>query len=398
MRILQITPRVPFPLDEGGKIGIYNITKFLSLRGHRITMITFDPSLGEDKDYPELTKYCELYLVQKNLNNNAFNIIGSLFSNESYNIRKYYSREMSEKVFSLLTTDKFDIVHIDGLHMARYGVLIKKFFDLPVVLREHNIESIIMKRVSENAENILVKNFARLQYKKIYNYEKSIVEKFDKCIVITKEDEKVLKQMNPRAITTVIPAGVDSDFFNPLDIKEEDFTIVFVGSLEWYPNVDGVIWFLNKVYPIVKHKIPFLRFYVVGKNPPESVLSFNSPDIAVTGYVEDVREYIAKSNLVVVPLRIGGGMRIKILESMAMGKAVVSTTIGAEGIEAANNKEIILADTELDFANAVVNILSDKEKRKRIGENALRLVNDKYTWGKVAERFEEEYKRLIEQR
>jgi len=398
MNILQIAPRVPFPPDDGGKIGIFNITKYLSLRGHNITLVTFENLLDTKKDYLELQNYCKLFVVPKNLNNSIGSIVKSLFSNISYNIEKYGSKEMLQKVLELLETKEFDIVHIDGLHMARYGVEIKKFFDIPIALREHNIESIIMKRVSENAKNILIKSFTLLQYKKIYNYEKYVTSKFDECIVITKEDDFTLKKMNPKAQTFVIPAGADTSFFYPLPVKEVDSSIVFVGSLEWFPNVEGIMWFLNRIYPIIKQKIPLFKLYIVGKNPPESILSYNSPEIIVTGYVKDVREYVSKSSLVVVPLRIGGGMRIKILESMAMGKAVVSTTIGAEGIDAKNDEEIIIRDREDDLVNAVTDLLVDEGKRKRIGENALKFVREKYTWEKVAERFEEEYLRLIRQR
>jgi glycosyltransferase involved in cell wall biosynthesis len=395
MNILQIAPRVPFPPDDGGKIGIFNITKYLSLREHNITLVTFENSLDTKKDYSELQNYCKLFLVPKNLNNSVSGIVKSLFSEVPYNIQKYISQEMLKTINQLLQAEEFDIVHVDGLHMAYYGIEIKKFFDIPITLREHNIESIIMKRVSENTKNILIKSFTLLQYKKIYSYEKYVTNEFDKCVVITKEDENTLKKLNPKAPTVVIPAGVDLNFFYPLSAKEVEFSIVFVGSFDWYPNVEGVTWFLKKIYPIIKQKTPLLKLYIVGKNPPESIISFNSPNIIVTGYVKDVRDYVAKSQVFIVPLRIGGGMRIKIIEAMAMGKAVVSTSIGAEGIEAKNNEEIIIKDREEGLANAITDLLVDEEKRKRIGEKALELVKEKYMWEKVAENFEKEYLKLI---
>lgn len=394
MNILQIAPRVPFPLDDGGKIGIFNITKYLSLRGHNITLIAFDDLSSLQQDYSELENYCKLFTVPKNSSNITSLAIKNLFSSMPYNIQKYISQEMLRSIFELLKTQEFDIVHIDGLHMAYYGVEIKKTFNIPVVLREHNIESIIMKRVSENSKNILIKSFALLQFKKIYRFERSVTGEFDKCIVITPEDENLLRKMNPKAQLTVIPAGVDLGIYYPLPAKEVDHSIIFIGNLEWYPNVDGLLWFLRRIYPAIKQKISSIKFYIVGKNPPRALLSFASPDIIITGYVKDVREYISKSKLVVVPLRIGGGMRIKILEAMAMGKAVISTPIGAEGINAKNDEEIIIRDGENDLANAVVELIFNDEERMKIGESAFKFVSGKYAWNKIAEKFEEEYLRL----
>jgi sugar transferase (PEP-CTERM/EpsH1 system associated) len=392
MRILQITPRIPYPPDDGGKIGIFNITKYLSMRGHKITLLSLDSI--PVKDMSGLEKFCNVEPVFANTSNSYLKMFLNLFSPSPYTMSKYYIKDFETKLYNLLKKNRFDIVHIDSLHMAYYGKMIKSYFNIPIVLREHNVESVIWERYYQESSNLLKKIYAGMQFKKVYKYESKILEVFDKCLMITKEDEKRIKQMNPKIKTAVVPAGVDTSKFFPMDIPEEPYSIVSVASMDWMPNIDGVIWFYKKIFPKIKREIPSAKLYIVGKNPPLEIKNIVDKNVIVTGYVEDVREYIAKAAVFIVPLKVGGGMRIKILNALAMSKAIVSTSVGCEGIEVTDGKNICVANREEDFARKIIELMLDREKRERIGKNGLELIRKKYTWEKMASLIEEEYIKL----
>lgn len=394
MNILQIAPRVPFPLYDGGKIGIFNITKYLSLRGHKITLLSLT-STKESTELYELEKFCKVKIIYANTKNSYFKMLINIFSPLPYTMFKYYNKDFEMELCRLLREESFDIVHIDSLHMAYYVKMVKENFDIPVVLREHNVESVIMRRYSQNETNPVIKAYASMQFRKIYKYESKILQAFDLCLMITKEDEKRIKAMNPLVKTTVVPGGVDTSYFYPLEEPVDEKALIFVGTLDWIPNIDGILWFCKSIFPLIKKQEPFAKLYIVGKNPPPKILALRCESIIVTGFVEDVRPYISKASVFVVPLRVGGGMRIKILEAFSMAKAVVSTSIGCEGIDVENGKDIYIEDNEDKFAKRVVELMRDREKRSEIGRNAFELVKTKYTWETVSELIEGEYNKLI---
>jgi glycosyltransferase involved in cell wall biosynthesis len=279
--------------------------------------------------------------------------------------------------------------------MAYYGKFVKEHFGLPTVLREHNVESTIWERYYQGIRNPLVRAYARFQFKKVYKYESEIVADFDRCFMITEKDKERIKRMNPRVKASVIPAGVDFSYFHPIDVSIEPYSIVSVASMDWLPNVEGIIWFITKMWPIVKQRIPQAKLYIVGKNPPTKIKKLAGEDIIVTGFVEDVRGYMAKGAVFIVPLRTGGGMRIKILNALAMGKAVVSTSVGCEGIDVEDGRNICIADSEEEFVQGVINLLNNGNKREQLEEEGLRLVKEKYQWERIAEQIEREYEKIL---
>jgi glycosyltransferase involved in cell wall biosynthesis len=204
--------------------------------------------------------------------------------------------------------------------------------------------------------------------------------------------------LNPRIRTAVVPAGVDLQYFEPVqDVSEEPFSIVSVAALDWLPNVDSVLWFCDRILPLVRQELPQARMYVVGKNPPASVRALaQRENIVVTGYVEDIRQYVAQGSVVVVPMRMGGGIRVRILQMMAMAKPVVSTSLGAEGIDVTDRQDILLADGEVDFAQATLQLLREPALRGHIGNNAHQLVERRYSWDTVVDLTERVYRRVVQ--
>ncbi|HER24651.1 MAG TPA: glycosyltransferase [Candidatus Atribacteria bacterium] len=392
MKILQITSRLPYPPIDGGSIEIYNNIKYLALRGHDITLISL---VNKRKKVSELKKYCELITIKKNTGNHFLGYFLNIFIDTPYTISKYHSNKVKKEIRELLKKDNFDIIILNQLHTAYYGNFIKKEYNLPIVLREQNTENIIMKRFYKNQNNIFIKFYAYLQYKKLYKYESKICEIFDRCFMITKIDEKTIKDMNSNVKTNVVPAGVDISYFYPLKFKEEEFSLVSVASMNWLPNVEAIEWFCKEVQPLIKKEIQKVKLYIVGINPPNNIKSLANNNVIVTGFVEDVRKYLAKGQVFIVPLKTGSGMRIKILNALAMGKAIVSTSIGCEGIDVVDGKNIYIADNKEEFAEKVVFLLNNKDERDRIGKEGLKLVKEKYQWEKIAEDIETEFKKII---
>lgn len=392
MKILQISPKKPYPPTDGGKIVAYNTIKYLSMRGHEITLVSI---VDKEEEIPELERFCEWIPIQKDTATTTAGLLSNLFSKKPYTISKYHSEKIKQKIRDILRKVNFDIVHIDGLHAAYYGTYIKQEFDLPVVLREYNVEAKIMERFYKNQKNTLIKVYAYLQYKKLSRYEAVVCEVFDKCFMITEVDERRIKEMNPRVKTSVISSGVDTSYFYPMEAEEDPLSIVSVASMDWLPNVEGMLWFCKNIFPLIKKEIPETKLYVVGKNPPDEIKNLASKDVIVTGFVEDEREYMAKSMVFIVPLKTGSGIRIKILNALAMGKAVISTSIGCEGIEVQHRKNIYIADTEKEFAQGAIELLKNKDIREGIGEEGLRFIREKYQWEQIAEQIENEYRKAV---
>jgi glycosyltransferase involved in cell wall biosynthesis len=392
MNILQIVPQIPYPPDNGARIGIFNVTKHLALRGHNIVMF----SLGTDRDtkQKELEEYCELYTVEKDTKTSFSGIVSNLFESTPYTILKYYSADVLRKLMNVSRVRKPDVVHVDHLHMAIYGKLLKQHCDVPIALREHNVEYVIWERFYKVQKNPFIKAYAYLQYEKVKQYERTMCGYYDRVFAITQDDEERLRRLNKSIKTTVIPAGVDTAYFASKQTIEE-YSILFLGSLDWQANIDGLLWFIEKIFPLVLKQDLSVKLLIVGKNPVGKIMALRSSQIEVHPNVPDVREYIEKAKVFIVPLRIGGGMRLKILEAFAMQKAIVSTSVGCEGIEVENDKELMIADDEQSFAEQVISLLSDGGKRKRLGNQGYELVKRKYSWERVAKSFEAVYEELV---
>lgn len=402
MKLLQLTGRLPYPPDDGGKIGIFNLTKYLSLRGHRIVLLSITSSRKKEtsRNIEGLRKWCDVRTVYKNTETNLWGLFLNLFFKIPYPISKYHTSKVKDAIRKILSNGRFDLVHIDSLHMAYYAEFIQREFKLPVVLREHNVQTTIMERYYRRQENPLIKLYAYLQWQKMHKYEAKICEIFDKCLMITEADKKRVKRMNPSVKTCIIPAGVDTSYFYPLKIKEELRSLVFVGDLSWLPNVDALLWFYARVWPRIKKAFLQVKFYVIGRRPPQKIrkLSKKDQNIMVTGFVTDVRPYVAKCSVYIVPLRIGGGMRLKILEAMAMERPVVATSVGAEGIMATDRENIMIADSEANFAERVIELLKDANVRRRLAQGGKRLVEQEYRWESIVEGLEKEYIKVLDER
>jgi glycosyltransferase involved in cell wall biosynthesis len=213
------------------------------------------------------------------------------------------------------------------------------------------------------------------------SYEKHIYEKFDACLVVTQLEKELLESLSPQIRCTVIPIGVDVDYFSPTYIDQEPFTLTLLARLDYPIAIANVLYFYNEVFPLIRRESPNVKLYLVGRDPAKEIVALSAdPSVSVTGYVKDVRPYLAKSTVFVSPEILGTGMKYKVLEAMSMGKAVVTTTIGAQGISVRNREHLVVADTPHEFARATVSLLTDQRMGATLGANARKLVQEKYSW------------------
>lgn len=392
MKILVVTPRLPYPPDTGGKSAVFNLIKSLSLVGHDISLLSLVEDTKKLAQASELGEYCRVIPVVKNTRTSLRKILLNLFSPLPYTLSKYYFPGMKRRFIDLLEETQFDIVQIDFLHMAFCAIPATN--KIPVVLRAHNVESIIWERLSKQRRGIM-RLLLQHQWKKVRNYESRIVSRFDLCLVFTKHDERRLKLLNPAVKTAILPAGVDISYFKPQAVQEKPNSLIFVGDLLWTPNVDGIWWFVQEVFPLIKKEIPEITLHIVGRGGERTLKKVRARGIDVTGYVRDVRPHIRSSSVYVVPLRAGGGIRIKVLEALAMRKAIVSTTVGCEGIDVESGRDIFIADSPEMFAEATIELLRNSALREELGRNGRRLIERKYTWDRISPRLIDTYSTLL---
>ena len=393
-RLLWLTAKPPFPLVDGGRIAVYEPLRRLAARGHHITLLTFRPPDEDPANLAPLSEFCQVESVPHDTRTRLAGIARNLFSSLPYNVVKYQSPVMAQRLEEILAREPFDVVHLEQVHLAGYRAITQGKWQIPTVLRQQNVESHLAERYWRTQTG-LRRLYARLLAHRMRHYEAAMCAVMDRCLAITAEDAQRLHTLSPQANVCVVPAGVDTAAFCPLPGNEEPDTLVFVGAMDWLPNADAALWFCQEVLPAIRRECPALQLYIVGKDPAPEVLRLAESGVYVTGFVEDVRDYFARATVFVVPLRIGGGMRVKLLQALAMERAVVSTSIGAEGIAVTHGQNILLADSAPDFARCVVDLLRAPQLRARLGQNGRRLVAENYSWEAATDLLESAYQDVM---
>lgn len=394
MRILWLKTELLHPVDKGGKIRTYNMLKELK-RDHHITYLTLDDGSAGREARARADEYChDLVCIphqqrEKFSKGFYFELLFNLGSRFPYAIKKYESTAMRREIIERTQHQSIDVVICDFLAPA---VNVPLTLSCPSILFQHNVEAMIWKRHFEVQSNAAKKTYLRDQWRKMKIFEKEMCRRFDAVIAVSREDRDQMRDEYEVAAVFEVPTGVDTDFFTPSGKERvEAHNVVFTGSMDWLPNEDAIRYYTEQIQPIVRRSIPDATLTVVGRNPYPGLLELSRRDssIIVTGRVDDVRPYMERAAAYVVPLRIGGGTRLKIYEAMAMEKAIVSTTVGAEGLPVTDGKELHIADTPETFAAAVVNLLESPEAARNLGQESARVVRERFGWNRVAKRFAE---------
>lgn len=402
MRILWVKAGGLVPLDSGGRIRSYNLLRQLA-REHRVTYFGFHDGTDDDahaelKEIFERVVTCPLKLPAAKSFSELMHYGKELFSREPYAISKYCQPWVASELRNLVQSESYDVIVCDFLVAA--GVIP---WDLPCpkVIFTHNVEALIWKRHYEVARNPLWKLLSWREWKAMARAEKRYLRQADRVLAVSQTDADFFAQELPAEKLTVIPTGVDTEFFHPTAAEEEPNSLVFTGSMDWMPNEDGIFYFAEEILPRIFNELPNARLSVVGRRPSARLKALAATDphhLHLTGWVDDIRPYLAQSAVCIVPLRVGSGTRLKIFEAMGMGKAIVSTTIGAEGLPVRHGEELLLADSPDDFARSVVTLLGDAAERQRLGTAARELVETKYSWGSVAKEFAASLEKVVQDR
>ena len=392
MRILRVCLRVPYPLNEGSSIESFNTTKQLALRGHEVVMVAFEGQEGMEADTQPLRQYCELHVIPFRGRNSVLNVARGVAQRIPVNYVKYYDQAMLDKCLELLRGRHFDVVVIDHTILGWYAQQIRRHSAVPIVLRFHDSHTLIWERWVRGQRNPLKSALGWLQCKLVRRYETEVALRSDLCLMIGARDAEVLKEMAPGANIQFVPAGIDVDHYAPPTLPPEPASILYLAShYRWHPNWDAVSWLYQSIMPRVWERVPHAKLYITGKHTPAEMNAWTADGrVVLTGYVPDERDVIAKSSVVVIPMRMGAGVKLKLLTAFASGKAVVSTPVGAEGVpELEHGRHLMICEGEDGFAAAIAGLIEDESLRQRLEANGRVLAREQYDWRVLGRKWEE---------
>lgn len=403
MHILWLKTELLHPIDKGGRIRTYHMLRELC-REHHITYLTLDDGTAAPDAVDRAAEYChELVRIPhqtraKFTRGFYFDLTRNLVSGLPYFIMKYESAAMRREIEKQVGTGRFDVVVCDFLMPS---VNMPARVDCATVLFQHNVEAMIWKRHYEVQRNPVKRLYLYGQWLKASAFERKMCRRFDQVVAVSRKDCETMQSKYGLTRIADIPTGVDTEYFRPSGKQQRaSQNLVFTGSMDWLPNEDAMQYFIREIMPKVRQAAPNVTLTIVGRNPYQSLLEVSKRDasVIVTGRVEDVRPYIEQATAYIVPIRVGGGTRLKIYEALAMEKPVISTTIGAEGLPLRDGREILLADTPDDFSAAVVRVLTDDRFAGELGKRAGQLVREHFGWKSSSDQFAEICRNVVSRR
>jgi len=392
MRILWLKTELLHPVDKGGKIRTYQMLKEMK-RHHHITYLTLDEIGNDPFPHEQAHEYCHELICVPHRTHDKFTaqfygeLALNLVSPLPYFIQKYRSPAMARMLKSVLSEQRPDLLVCDFLHPS---VNMPDTMPCPSVLFQHNVEAMIWQRHYQEQANPLKKAYLCNQWQKTQRYEQAACQRFDRVVAVSADDGATMKREYGLCTVSDIPTGVDTAYFQRTAAASSDpHQLVFTGSMDWLPNEDGILYFTEQILPRIRQVLPGVRLTIVGRNPSPRLVQLSRKDssVTITGRVEDVRPYMEQAGAYIVPIRIGGGTRLKVYEAMAMEMPVVSTRIGAEGLPVHDGEDLLFADTPEDFASAVIRVLTDARLARALGAHAAATVRERYGWGNVATQF-----------
>lgn len=388
LHVLVLDEELPYPPDSGKRIRTWNLLRRLAQR-HQISLLCYgspdDPSAAILEKAgirvhlvapPASIRGSHLYL----------RLLANLFSRYPYSVDKHFSKEFQRRVHAFLAMERIDLVHCEWTPYSRFVSGLKKH---PVLVTSHNVESQIWFRRAKQSRGIVQRLFFYLQAIKMERFERRALQRAQVVTAVSAEDARVMRSWNVQSVR-LVENGVDLEYFQPHAQTGDAPELLFLGSLDWFPNIDALDFMLKRIMPIVQFYQPSVRLRIVGRRPSRALVTriAKLPWAELICDVSDVRPYLAHASVVVVPLRIGGGSRIKILEALASGKALVSTSVGAEGLKVANGQDIGIADEPAEFAQRVLELLASPDRRKRLGAGGRELAERRYDWQEIAKSLE----------
>ncbi len=386
MKVLQISNKIPYPENDGGALAINATTEGLLHAGVKVTMLAMNTKkhfVEVDLIPEKFRKDRQLETVKMDTSIKPINALAALLAGKSYNVSRFKSEQFGKKLVEILQKKKFDIIHLEGLYLAPYLPLIRQNTKAPVILRAHNVEWKIWHKLALEEKNKLKKPYLVKLSKQLKKYEEKIINQVDGIATITDFDLKDFREAGCKAPMIDIPFGIDTSKYIYKESKHPG-SLFFIGALDWLPNLQGLDWFLKNVWDKVHTKFPHAKFHVAGRKMPETLRANNPKGVVFHGEVSDAKTFMQEYNIMIVPLLAGSGIRVKIIEGMAMGKPIITTSVGIEGIECHMGKDVIVKDSPEEFSDAICQALEDRNSINKIGLNGRKLVEDNYDISKIA--------------
>lgn len=395
MKILQLCNKPPLPAIDGGCIAMNNITQGLLSDGHKVKILTiFTPKHDFN---PHL--YSQQYLDQTQIegvfvdtNVNVVDAFASFMTSDSYNITRFFSPDFDIKLTRLLKAEKYDVVHLESLFMTPYLHTIRRFSNAPVVLRAHNVEYVIWEKLAAGNFNFAKKTYLKYLSAKLKRYEISMLSAVNGIASISDEDLTRIQDLGIKKPITTIPFGIDLDKYEAAT-KDPEMALFHIGSMEWSPNVEGIHWFLENVWSLVNERYPTLKLYLAGKGLTDHPL-YHKHNVVCVGEVDNAIEFMNSKSIMIVPLLSAGGIRVKIIEGLALQKAIISTPIGADGIHATNGQQLILAQSPNEWIEAIDKLVSNPDIIKLLGKNGRAHVEQTFDNKSITQNLVQFYKEL----
>ena len=388
MKILLLCNKPPYPASEGGPMAMNSIITGLLEAGHQVKILAVNsPKYNvNESDIPEeYRKKTGIELINVDLDVKPLKALINLFTRKSYHVERFISKDFKARLAELLQKEHFDVVQLEMLYMAPYVETIRAHSKAMIVLRAHNVEHKIWERIAKETTFFIKRWYINHLANTLKEYELSALETVDGIAAITRKDAAFFRKYCSKPIID-IPYGVYPEEFTPKYEIEGQPKFYHIGSMNWMPNEEGIRWFIDEVLPKTVEKVPSFVYHLAGRNMPEWLTTLNNPNVDVIGEVPDAKAFVAENDVAIVPLLAGSGIRIKIIESMAMGKTVITTRVGAEGILYKEDANLIIAENKAKMVEAIRSINANPEIAVRIGHAARKLVEETYDNRKIIAR------------
>lgn len=388
MKILILSKKFPYPLREGEPIAITYLSRSLVQQGCEVSILVMNTSKHyfDPKELPDsYNHFKEIFAVPVDNHITLTGALRSFISGQSYILDRFKSEAFEEKLIDVLRQGNYDVVQIETPYLSHYVSTIRSNSNAVISMRAHNVEHKIWERVADMSKNPIKKWYLKNQNRQLKKFEIAKLNEYDVMLAITKKDKDSFLDLGFSHLSVAAPVGIDLSEYTAKE-KSGETSLAFIGALDWMPNQDGLVWFLEKVWPAIVKEKPLTKFHIAGKNTPDWLRKYANEKVIFHGEVPDAKEFINSHSILIAPLFSGSGIKIKVLEGMALERVVVTTEIGVEGISALNGKEILIGKTADDFISNIMGIIEHKEKISSIGKAARQFIKKEFDNLEIADR------------
>ena len=404
MKVLQLCNKPPYPPVDGGTMAMNSITQGLLRAGCEVRVLTVETDKHPARldqlpeDYRQATRPEAVYV---DLSVKALPAAFAMLCGESYHVKRYVSRDFAQRLAAILQEEQFDVVHVESIFLSPYVPLIRKYSQAKVILRAHNVEHLIWRHVAQSTRSYFKRWYLKHLSLTLRAYELEHLNDYDGIVCITQGDADYFRNNGCRRPIVAIPFGVESGQWSVVSGQcqgevNSELALYHLGAMDWMPNQESITWLLDNVWPVVHREVPQAHLFLAGRKMPERLMQASIDGVTVVGEVDDAMQFIAGKQINVVPLLSGSGIRVKIIEAMSMGKAVVTTTVGARGIDYTDGENLLIANTPTEFARQIKRLYDDPDYCRRVGEAASRLVAEQYDVERLTQRLLQFYKERID--